>query len=303
VAAASKERRAVRVELARRLGFDHPWQTRVAAPPAALLQAAGRLLDATEDLARAAWKDARVVGGPADRLHAAVAREAGEGWPAHLTPRWLEETFGLASRGAGVVLPRLPAALGASSYMRAMRSFGAALRTAWVPRAIPFCLGHEPGGRAAHRLGFVVASLAAQVEWQVRALGVGKRAAQAQARTLARTALLDARLDAARLLLDVQPADRFDELGERVLGGPLDRRLRGAWPAARDDEPARFVARLEGLRLASALRERFEVDWYRDARAWAHVRDGSAAARGPVDAATLDAGVEALARAFEGALA
>ena len=124
---------------------------------------------------------------------------------------------------------------------------------------------------------------------------------------VARTALLDARTRAARVLLgdDAAPAPRdlFDELGTRLVGASLDPRLRGAWPAARDDEPARLVALLEARAFAATLRERFDVDWWRNPRAWAHLRAVSAVpAREPVDAAALPVEADALARAFEAAL-
>ena len=304
----ARTRAGKRLEIARRLGLAHPWEAVVPAATGALRAAAERLLVATEDLSRATWKPVlRDGAGPAAVLHAAVARDAPEGWPARLVARWLEETFGVAVRGVRLQLPALPEALGAASFARAVGSLGFALRVASVARATPFALGFEPGGRAEHRLGFALAGLVATPAWQVRALGVGRRVADAQARVLARTLLLDARLEAARLLLTDDaapaPADRFEELGERVLGAPLDARLRGAWPASRDDLPARWVARLEALPMVDGLRERFDDDWYRNPKAWAHVRAVSAvASREPVEAGALDSHVDALARAFERAL-
>jgi hypothetical protein len=128
-----------------------------------------------------------------------------------------------------------------------------------------------------------------------------------RARVLARTALLETRLHAARLLLgdDASPAPRdlFDELGARLFGASLDARLRGAWPVARDDEPARFVALLEARPFVESLRERFDADWFRNPHAWTHLRALAAGpAREPVDAASFDARVDAIGRAFEGAL-
>jgi hypothetical protein len=305
LAAIARTRAEKRGEIARRLGREHAWELYDVGPAASLREAARRLLDATEDLARAVWKG--VPGGAAAVLHGAVGREAGEGWPAHLAKRWLEEVFGAAVAGLRVELPPLPVALGAASFMRALGDLGFATRVAAAPRGMPFALAREPGARAAHRLGFVFAGLAADVEWQVRALGLGRRSALRQARVLARTALLDARLHAARLLLSGDPSpaprDLFDELGERLFGLPLDARLRGAWPAARDDEPARFVALVEARPFTDALRDRFDVDWFRNPRAWAHVRAiSSVPAAEPHDPKALDAGVDRLARAFEGAL-
>jgi hypothetical protein len=305
LAAIARTRAEKRGEIARRLGRDHAWELLDVGSPAVLRAAARRLLDATEDLARAVWKDAR--GGAAEVLHGAVGREASEGWPAHLTRRWLEDLFGAALAGLKVELPPLPVALGAASFQRALYDLGFATRLAAAPTAMPFALAREPGARAAHRLGFVFGALGADVEWQVRTLGLGRRAALRQARVLARTALLDARLHAARLLLApdaTSPArDLFDELTQRVFGLPLDARLRGAWPPARDDEPARFVALIEALPFTEALRDQFDLDWFRNPRAWAHVRAISAVpAAEPHDAKVLDAGAVRLARAFEEAL-
>jgi hypothetical protein len=63
------------------------------------------------------------------------------------------------------------------------------------------------------------------------------------------------------------------------------------------------VARLETLPMVDGLRERFDDDWYRNPKAWAHVRATSAvASREPVEAGALDAHVDALTHGFERAL-
>lgn len=317
IADAARARSAKRVEIARRLGLAHPWALLGAGDAGATRAAARRLLDATEDLARAVSRDAlREQGGkgPGDAaatLVAAVGRDAGEGWPARLAPRWLEELFGAQLAGLRIDLPALPEALGASSFARALQAFGFAWRVAAAPSGLPFALAHDPAWRAAHRLGFVFAALAADAEWQKRALGLGARPALRQARIVARTALLDARVRAARVLLgdDADPArrDLFDELGVRLFGSALDSRLRGASPGAAPDEPARFVGLVEARALAAALRDRFDVDWWRNPRAWSHLRATAAVparepAGGEPDAPALAAEADTLARAFEGAL-
>jgi len=301
----ARRRADKRLEAVRRLGLAHPWETVVPAKHAALRSAAERLLDATQDLSDAVLAPLLRDGqGPAAVLHAAVGREAGEGWPSRLGERWLHERFGAMLQGLRPVLPVLPEALGASSFARALGAMGFAVRDACVGKATPFVLGRDPGSRASHRLGAVFASLAGDVEWQTRALGLGRRVAGAQARVLVRTALVHLRLSAARLLLGDEagfaPRDRYDELGVRVLGAKLDARLLGAWPAARDDEAARFVAMLEAHALAATLRDRFDVDWVRNPKAWAHLRAvSSLASREPVEAPSLDAAVTSLARALE----
>jgi hypothetical protein len=214
--------------------------------------------------------------------------------------------MGSAAIGLPLVLPPLPLALGASSFARALYAFGFSWRLASPPAGVPFALAHEPGSRAAHRMGFLLARLTADATWQARALGVGRRTASAQARVLAGTALLEVRLLASRLLLgdDAAPAPRdlFDELGPRLFGVPLDGRLRGAWPPARDDEAARFVALAESHLLSEAMRDSFDVDWFSNPRAWATLRASAGSAHQAVDASSLVSQVEMIARALEGAL-
>jgi hypothetical protein len=307
LAAVARRRAARRLEVARRLGVGHPWALLVPGDPRALRGSASRLLDATEDLSREVWKHAleRDITMP-KVVHAAVARDAGEGWPARLTARWLEDAFGGSARGLPVRLGALPPALGASSFPRALATFGFAVASSSAPPSAAFALSHEAASVSSHRLAFVFASLAQDAAWQARVLGVGARTARAQARVLARTALLDARLHAARLLLGddaaFAPRDLFDELGVRLYGARVAPELAGAWPAPRDDEPGRFVALLGAPSLADDLRARFDADWYRNPRAWRELRAPTSSTPTPVEPQALDAQADALARAFAEAL-
>ncbi|MDP8998738.1 MAG: hypothetical protein M3O46_01355 [Myxococcota bacterium] len=294
-----------RVEVARRFGIEHPWSGLTSIAPSLLRDLATRLLDRTQDLSRAAWKDASREGaGAAAVIHAAVARDAGEGWPARLTPRWLEDVFGPAPKGMPIEMTPLAAPLGAASFARALVAFGFAVRLAAIPSSLPFAVAHDPAFIGAHRLGFVFGALASDAQWQARVLGIGRHTAGAQSRLLARSALLDARLHAARLLLGdeaaIPPRDRFDELGVRLFERPLDPRLCGAWPGAREDEPARLIALIDSRALAESLRDRFDSDWYRNPRAWEYLREhGAAPAHESIDAAGLAARIDVLAREFE----
>jgi len=348
LAAVASAQSARRVEVARRLGLEHPWSPLGAVPIGELRRSARGLLDATEELSRAVWREAL---GPdrdaAATLDAAIGRAAAHGWPARITARWIEDMVAPGGRGVRVDLPALPSAAGASSFARALYAFGYSVRAslgrgrhvsgfagAWSKpdgpgsAAAPFAIAREPAFVAAHRLGSVFGALPADPAWQMQALGVVRRSALAQARTLARTALLDVRLHAARILLgddaSLAPRDAFDEIGVRLFGAPLDPRLRGAWPRARDDEPARWVGLLQARALACTLRDLFDSDWYRNPRAWAHLHAiGAAPARdtvwrsSPADAArapapasgmheldppALDDAVRAIARALEDAL-
>jgi hypothetical protein len=192
--------------------------------------------------------------------------------------------------------------------VRALAGFGYAFRAAAAPSAMPFALAREPGHVGAHTLGFVLGSLVSEPELHARLLGLGRRAAAAQARILARTALLEARLDAARVLLGESgpdTRDAFEEVSARLFGGaPLDPRLGGVWPAWRDDEPARWLALLQAPALRRSLREEYDSDWFRNPRAWVHLRAlGARPAYEAVAEGVVDAGAADLARAFEDALA
>jgi hypothetical protein len=308
----ARRRAGKRLEVARRLGKEHPWELVPGVKARDLRAIAARALDRTEDLSREVWKpvlrEAPVPAiAPALVMHAAVAREAGEGWPARLSGAWLQEQFGARLAGLKPTMGPLPEAIGASSFPRALYAFGFALRVAAAPKAAPFALAHEPGARWAHRTGAAFASLAADLEWQTRALGIVKRTAFAQSRVLARTMLLELRLLAARVLLgdpvDFAPRDRFSEMGSRLFGGELDPRLAGAWPAARDDDASRLLGAIGAHGFARELREQFDADWFRNPRAWTHLRAVSALA--PLELPAADAtlaAVDALARAFEGVL-
>jgi hypothetical protein len=306
---ASLHRRAAarRVEVSRRMGLAHPWERLVPCSPSALRASASRLLERTDDLSRSIWRESLEDDPTAPAvLHVAVAREAGHGWPARLTPRWLEETFGAYTRGLTVDLPALPQAVGASSFALALAMFGFAVRVAWADTAMPFALAREPAFAAAHRFAFVVGALAADPEFQVRVLGIGRRSAGAQARVLARTSLFEARLAAARILLgdDVGPArDVFDDVTARLFGAPLDARFHGAWPLAGVDEPGRWLGLLQATGLRRALRDEFDTDWFRNPRAWTHLRStGAMPAHEPVEETSLEACGDALVRFFEDAL-
>jgi hypothetical protein len=188
-----------------------------------------------------------------------------------------------------------------------MAQFGFAVRVALAPSSLPFALSREPGFVAAHRFGCLFGVLGADAEFHVRVLGLGRPTARSQARILARTALLEARLQAARLVLGddhaFAPTDLYSELTVRLFGSPLDPRLRGAWPTPREDEPARFIAMLQTPELRQTLRERFDVDWFHNPRAWGHLHEeSSGVAREAVDQAAFATAADRLASELEGVL-
>jgi hypothetical protein len=311
VASARRVRAAKRVEVAARMGRAHPWEAMVPFAPAALRASANAFLDATEDIARAVWKEAVAKDdGAPTRIVLAGAREAGEGWPARLGMGFFLDVFGEGARRLPIVVQRWPAPASAASFARALTEFGFAVRLATAPSALPFVLARDPAFAAAYRVAFTFGGLAADLPFYLKGLRTSRRAALAQVRALARTALLFARMNAARLLFDddamFAPRDRFEEVGTRVFGAALDARLRGAFPAAHDDEPARWVGMMEAGALRDALRRQFDEDWFRNPRAWSHLEGlGTQVVEGETPAPPpdlLDASAKALGRAFEEAL-
>ena len=312
VASARRARASKRVEVASRMGRAHPWEAMVPFAPGALRDSAQAFLDATEDIARATWKEADAEGDDAAaRIVVAGARDAGDGWPARLTTSFFLDVFGEGARRRPVAARRWPPPASAASFARALAEFGFAARVAAAPASLPFVLAREPAFVSAYRVAFVFGALAADPAFYLGGLRTSGRSALAQARALTRTALLDARMNAARLLLGDDRAfarrDRFDEIGTRVFGSALDPRLRGAFPAARDDEPARWVGLLEARALRDGLRAHFDEDWFRNPRAWSHleglgtrVEDGEQA---PPPQDHLENSAKALGDAFEEALA
>jgi hypothetical protein len=289
VGAALRERAARRAEVTRRLGAS-AYGVKESAT------AAKKLLDATEDIAAyVRGKEAGLVA----FVRASLAREATEGWPAQLSPRWLEALFGPGTDGLRLELPALPAAAGAASFARALGEFGFAFRVA-TSRALPFPLARDPDFTAAHRWASVFAALPLSPHFHRRALGVSRRVADAQARLLARSALLSTRLQAARTVLGADPArELFEEMTARLTGAPLDRQLAGAWPRYRDDEAARTLGLTSALPLARDLVERFDVDWFMNPRALPHLR---AMGGGPAFEPAEELDPLPLARAFEEAI-
>lgn len=311
VAAVRRERRARRFEAARRLGLAHPSALVLPAEAAAQDPSGAGLartvLELTEPLASALHKEAqkRAGGGllAVDTLASALAREAQDGWPAHLGARWLEGVFsGACPRPVRVA--RLPSPLGGASFLRAAAVFGAALREQGTARSLPFSLARDPYATGAHRFGALFALGLADPVLQEKALGVSRRTAVAQARILRRSAFLGLRVLAARVLLgeseSVDPG-AFEEITLRVFGAPLPAALRDAWPEARPDDLARLAAACEAKASLDDLVTRFDEDWFRNPRSGAHL--GSVAC-GPVaePLAPKRELLTALARACEEAL-
>lgn len=304
VEAPVRERRARREEAAKRLGLPGTWALATRVPHDKVLAACAELIASTQSLARDVMKETRARSdaphdtSPFAALSIAVARDAPEGWPARLQLRWLLDTFPGFTTGLRLDVGPLPTALGASSFARALYGFGHALRTAGPSPSLPFALARDRNAADAHRFGAVFASLAASRDFQARALGNVARVAGDQARTVARSLLFSARIEAARFVLAHEP-DRFEEITDALFGAALPSSLAGAWPPVPDDLGARAIGLFTALPLARELVDRFDADWFRNPRAKTFLR-ARASAPAWDDATDLDAGAaKALVRAFE----
>jgi hypothetical protein len=283
------ERAERRVEAARRFGLAHPDDNAFHAGAVATLRDAARVLLAeTDDLANGVLRDvrtrsfgARVEAHPWMPIAMAIARDAPEGWPARLGPRFLDEHFARFSTGLRLAAPALPDVLGAASFARALHGFGVALRRASVAPSWPFAVAFDPASAGAHTFGALFSSVATSRAFYVRCLGTGAGGAAAQARVLTRTALFHLRTLATRVLLadDVErpSASDFDEATTRLFGAPLPKALHAVWPRRGDDELGRFVGAIAGAKLAEAMVQRFDEDWFRNPEAARHLRTIGAA--------------------------
>jgi hypothetical protein len=303
VAAARKERRSRRFEIARRLDLAHP-EALVAPDAAALVEKARDLLDRTELLAKELLRaEQRRAEGPwtaAHAIHLALAKDAREGWPAKLGARWFDDVFGaIAPRGAP--LRSVPAPLGGASFLRAAEAWGASLRAVGTARSLPFALARDPYPRACHRFGGLMAVALADPVLQKRCLSLPARLAAAQGRSLRAALFFELRARAARLVLawpELSDRALFEEITTRLFGAPLPAALAGVWPAPRVDEAARMLALLDVPAFARSLVDRFDEDWFRNPKAGAHLAGLACAPLWDGDPPPADA-VQVIARIFE----
>ncbi|AUX27931.1 hypothetical protein SOCEGT47_085310 [Sorangium cellulosum] len=278
-------------------------------PPDAVLDAAEALLRRTESMIDRAptWHDA---------LGRAVGRDAASGWPARLTPRWIEELFRATplTEGLAIDLGPLPRPLGAASFARALARFGAAL--ALASGGGSFALAHAPFDLRRARRAALFGGLVADPVFCARALGLGRGRALDQARATARGLLLSLRLDAARASLVFRAGhdggehvllrssrdrgDRFEEATARALGAPIPGALAGVLPALEPDAAVRLAGALLGARDRRDMIERFDEDWFRNPRAAEAIRDedGAPPASRRATAAALEEGIEEMLRSL-----
>ncbi|WP_437577491.1 hypothetical protein [Sorangium sp. So ce887] len=271
-------------------------------PPGAALGAAEALLHRTEPTLQPepTWYGA---------LGRAVGRDAASGWPARLSPRWIEDLFRPTklTEGLAIDLGPLPRPLGAASFARALARFGAAL--ALASGRGPFALAHAPFDLRRARRAALFGGLVADPIFCARALGLGQGRALDQARATARSLLLSLRLDAATVALVFRSGqdgdghvllraardrrDRFEEATARAIGAPIPGALAGVVPALDPGAATRLAGALLAARDRRDLIERFDEDWFRNPRAAEALRDEDSAPRSPTSRRAGEADLEA----------
>ncbi len=269
-------------------------------PPAALGALACRFLTDTAALlpSHASWSAA---------LSSATGSAFGEGWPAHLTPRWLHDLFGKSTltEGLRLSIDNLPAPLGASSFARALGAFGAALADADGPRA-SFALSRAPFDLRRTRRSALFAALAADPVFATRALGLGRGRARDQARGVATALCLALRIEAARVLCrgalslpDGERASRFEEHTAVALGVPIPAALAGVVPRLGPADAVSFAGALLAASDRRTLVERFDEDWFASPHAALAIREEDSEVMPPVaPEAALERGLAEVVRAL-----
>lgn len=290
VAPAAREVEAVLREAAVRLDVRDRALFETGVPSPTLVAFARTFVDATDAIsahALAAEKKRRegTRDSVADFFALSLGRSAGEGWPAKLTRRWLEELAPPLVRGLSLDVGPLPEALGAASFARALFAFGRAMRVAGPSPSLPFSLARDPFAVDAERFGLAFASLVTSAPFHRRVLGTGADVAQTQGRVGEAMALGTARLAAVRWLGRVSDDDQREELGQRLFGmAPAKARdLFAAFPLPRRDDAVRLLAIATTSPFVTELVDRHDDDWFHNPRALADLR---ARASAPAHATT-----------------
>lgn len=244
-------------------------------PPAALFDIVKRVLELTEPFVprgHRRWEEVIASG---------LARDAGEGWPAQLSVRWLAELFGPTGLLKGVGLPAidLPKPMGAVSFVRALALFGQVYAETDVSPSAPFVFKRSPFDLRVARRAALFGTLPFDPVFGVRVLNLGRARAMDQARQIARALIVTLRMDALRVLLRGQEElsfsareDRFQQLTEQTMGVPFSPNLEFVLPTSSPLDPTRFLGTLLGVADRRSLIERFDEDWFRSPHAIEAIR-------------------------------
>jgi len=274
---------------------------------APVLEVAHRFLDAS----RSAFATLGVET-LADVLAAGLGRDSRAEWPARVSARSVAELF-REGRFAEFVTDTpdfgVPA-LGASSFLRALFRFGAALRSGLAGERGPFVLARDPYGFDRATFGALFALLPANDAFARGVLGVGAPGAADHRRSLARVLLVASREAALRALLhDASFAGRraleraYSEQSFDALGVELGPSGFGVVFTPRPSDPARLAGLFVATDFAARLVDEHDEDWYRNPRAVEEIREtGRLPAATTPEPEALERGSNALLRSIEAAL-
>ncbi len=236
-----------------------------------------------------------------DALAVRRAADSAEGWPGTLTPRWFAELArgtalfeGLkidARVDAGRLGPRadesalrLTPPTGAWTFARALHAVGVELRLVGRDPRVPFSVHHQPHDVRALAFGEAFAQLVTTPAFHSRARGLAHSKAELAARRLGTTRLLERRHLALRVALapDLHRGRRrfveaFADRAGAAIGGETPRELASLLGGPGVLGPAEDAARVRsfaaGDALAQELREKFDVDWWRNPKAASWIRE------------------------------
>jgi hypothetical protein len=266
-----------RVELANALGDASPDATPL--PTGRIVELAREFLHETRDAM--AELGAQSL---ANLVEVALARGTAASWPSRLTLRSLAELFDEAKWLEGVALDavELPRVLGASSFLRGLVGFGAALRTALASPSLPFAVAHDPSDLPGKTLGGLFALVPFGESFAQRKLGVSRARLRDHQRDLRRALLVGSRGLALRVLLRAPTLAGAEALrsaySERVfeaIGVELPASAAAVLFRSRVSDPERFAGLLLAAERARELRDVHDEDWYRNPRAVDELRETS----------------------------
>ncbi|MBW2456583.1 MAG: hypothetical protein JRI68_18845 [Deltaproteobacteria bacterium] len=271
--------------------------------------AATELLRRTDDAAQEHQRCGWAAG-----IHAALGRDADEGWPARLSSRWLVECFAGSGLTAGVPVDHLGAGTpwGSSSFARGLGQLGMAVLDAGRPANLPLSAHQDPWGARRHLRSALFATLPLERSFAAQVLGLGRDRSRTHQRAMAGALLCSLRLDAVRVLLAATwPAgrtalrDHFAQLTEQLFGVSAPPSLLGVVPQLRPGDGASLVGSLAAGEVRDRLVDRFDEDWFRNPAAIASLRHDDTLPRPQVtlDEAALGGAVDRAARRADDLLA
>jgi hypothetical protein len=290
-----------RQEIARRMGLAHP--DAIESPCPGIGEVAAGWLASSAELAEQTRSQQLAA-----LVTRAVGSEASEGWPTQLSPSSLQELLRNSELFRGLRLDPgpLPAAVGASSFLRALARVGAAWADAAAPSHQPFAIAHDPYGLRRRTHGALFSLLPLSRTFAKRRLGLGTTRATDHGRVVSRIVVLESRAAALRVLLRgralhgrVALGEAFEEQVASVFGVHLPRHCAGVLWQLHADDAQRFAGLLLGAARSERLQEEHDEDWFRNPRAAEQLR--AEAARSPeceVEASELVAAADSLWRAL-----